>query len=517
MGSPKITGLKMRNMKALFAILLAVASNLTQVSSSRKTPDHYGVRIGHRVVSVVDEKYLSVCIDMNTLKYKWENLDFNSVKIQTLASGLAPSYLRFGGTTSGYFYFDPNDDPENLSTYLTDQTKFPMTKADISKLYDFTESVGWRLLLDLNALQRKDGKWEPSNTMELLEYMASTDRMANLDLQLGNEPNSYNYTYGTFITATQLAKDFLLLQDLIKTSPTLSKKCCGCKFVGPDITNPRIPKSKRPKRNLISGPYLKEYLQNVNGSIDAITWHHYYDNGRTATVDDYLSADILDSLQDMIDIIQDVTRTTGYQDSPLWLGETSSSFGGGAEALSDRYAAGFRWLDKLGLSAVNGLGAVMRQSFVRGRYALLYANTFDPSPDYWLSWIYKRLVGTRVLNVRVSDKKRNVRLYAHCTSQRSGYPEGSVVMYGMNLNDEAVLLQVGRQISTDRVDVYMLTPPGGDLHSKYVELNGVMLKMVDEATLPDLVPVLSSGDSLPMNPHSMAFYVFKNAHFTPCL
>ena len=61
-----------------------------------------------------------------------------------------------------------------------------LAENDINMLYDFTRTVGWRLLLDLNALQRKEGRWEPSNTMELLAHLADTDRMSNLDLQLGN-------------------------------------------------------------------------------------------------------------------------------------------------------------------------------------------------------------------------------------------------------------------------------------------------------------------------------------------
>ena len=56
---------------------------------------------------------------------------------------------------------------------------------------------------------------------------------------------------------------------------------------------------------------------------------------------------------------------------PLWLGETSSAYGGGAHGLSDRYVATFLWLDKLGQAAVHGYQVVIRQSFYHGCYAMI--------------------------------------------------------------------------------------------------------------------------------------------------
>ena len=67
----------------------------------------------------------------------------------------------------------------------------------------------------------------------------------------------------------------------------------------------------------------------------------YYIDGRTARLEDLISRVVLDSLRDQLSELQDTIAAARSSDRPVWLGETSSCWGGGAPGLSDRYVAGF--------------------------------------------------------------------------------------------------------------------------------------------------------------------------------
>ncbi len=90
-------------------------------------------------------------------------------------------------------------------------------------------------------------------------------------------------------------------------------------------------------------------------------------------------------------------------------------------------------MDKLGVSAQEGLKVVMRQTFYGGHYGLTDYNN-NPNPDYWLSYLHKKLVGQQVLSITYSDEQfgkmmnsanvsasQEIRLYAHCTKSSSRY------------------------------------------------------------------------------------------------
>ena len=66
----------------------------------------------------------------------------------------------------------------------------------------------------------------------------------------------------------------------------------------------------------------------------------YYCNSATAKLFNFFSVSMLDSLMDKIDeMLQIIDKAAFNRD--LWIGETSSTYGGGTPLYSSSYVAGF--------------------------------------------------------------------------------------------------------------------------------------------------------------------------------
>ncbi|OXB55240.1 hypothetical protein ASZ78_001074 [Callipepla squamata] len=498
-------------------------------------------------IGAVSPAFLSLTLDASLARDPRFVALLRHTKLHTLASGLSPGFLRFGGTNTDFLIFNPNKDstweekvlselqaerdvcgagpsftvvPELLLTQWPLQEKLLLTEHSWKKhknttitrntldiLHTFASCSGFRLVFGLNALLRRAGlRWDSSNARQLLGYCAQ--RGYNISWELGNEPNSFKKKSGIYIDGFQLGRDFIHLRQLLSQHPLYRH----AELYGPDVGQPR------------------KHTQHLLRS--------YYVNGRSATREDFLSPDVLDSFATAVRDVLEIVETT-VPGKKVWLGETSSAYGGGAPQLSNTYVAGFMWLDKLGLAARHGIDVVMRQVFFgAGSYHLVDAN-FEPLPDYWLSLLYKRLVGTRVLEASVEQADaRRLRVYLHCTNpQHPKYREGDVTLFALNLYNVTQRLQLPKQLWSKSVDQYLLLPHGKDSilsraradagkHAcvipsclgREVQLNGRLLQMVDDETLPTLHEMaLAPGSTLGLPAFSYGFYVIRNAKAIACI
>ncbi|XP_061141700.1 inactive heparanase-2 [Syngnathus typhle] len=516
---------------------------------------------------VLNDNFLSLQLDPSIISDGWL-VFLSSKRLVTLARGLSPAFLRFGGKRTDFLQFNnqknlakyrgPGPDyylknydddivhsdiamdkqngckvashpdmmlqlqrekaasthlvllKEQLSNIYSNVT---ITARSLDKLYNFADCAGLHLILGLNALHRNaDNSWNTSSTLTLLKYSAG--KKYNISWELGNEPNAYRSMVGRAVNSTQLAQDYTQLRTLLQSVRYYNR----AHLYGPN--------AGRPRRNAIL--LLDGFMKNAGSVIDAVTWQHYFQDGRVKKVEDFLKTRLLDVLREQITKVAKVvsTHTPGKK---VWLGGLGPAWSGGINNLSDTFAAAFLWANTLGMAAVQGIDVVLRHSFFDYGYTHLVDQHFNPLPDYWFSLIFKRLVGPRVLAVRVAALQRKpqtgrlirdkLRIYAHCTSYSNhNYARGSITIYIINLHRSRKKIKLAGTLRNKTVHQYLLQPYGNDgLKAKHVQLNGERLSMLDNETFPELKPkTLRAGRTIAMPPMTIGFYVIKNMNAYAC-
>ncbi|XP_019728319.1 heparanase isoform X2 [Hippocampus comes] len=336
------------NLRPLWALCVLCAISSSVEARVRLRGQGPG-RLLHRV----DPNFVSVTIDSSLAEDPLFMRMLSSPKVRVLAKALSPAFVRFGGTRQDFMQFQPQgksrgpkSQPKPLSGWweehllalwrkqkqrLTEedasrkyrQVKF--TESTLDELYTFANVSGLDLIFGLNALLRNDdNSWNSSNAQALLRYCE--ERRYRLSWELGNEPNSFEKKAGFRVNGDQLGRDFTRLREIMSQSPWHR----SARLYGPDVGQPR-----GRTVDLLDG-----FLHSGADAIDACTWHHYYVNGRDTSLEDFLDPKVLDSLVAKTKrVIEEVRRVSPGK--PVWLGETSSAYGGGAVGLSDTFAAGF--------------------------------------------------------------------------------------------------------------------------------------------------------------------------------
>eukprot|EP00045_Choanoeca_perplexa_P014940 m.179193 g.179193 ORF g.179193 m.179193 type:complete len:298 (-) comp16845_c0_seq7:43-936(-) len=271
--------------------------------------DTYQVTIDStKPFSTVDPRFISVTQDASVINHHWENFNFTSAVGLACLQALRPAYLRFGGTQADFLNYSFSSEQIGMSNH----SMVTMTARDFDLLYGyFVQQGGLDLVFGLNDLNSRNNQtlaWDPTGAEALLDYFASKNYTITA-LELDNEPDLDHEKNGN-ITAEQLSHDFDMLQSV------LQQRKLAIPVFGPDLAN--------------SPSYLSEFTKSQAISIErkvaAVTVHHYYGNSAKFQLADFLNIKTLDSLQDKLQELQDAKSSLG--NSPMYLGETSSTYGG---------------------------------------------------------------------------------------------------------------------------------------------------------------------------------------------
>lgn len=162
----------------------------------------------------------------------------------------------------------------------------------------------------------------------------------------------------------------------------------------------------------------------------------------------------------------------------------------------------FRFTDTHARLAKQGLDVMFTHALISGSNGLIDEKTFKPNASYWSALLWKRLMGSKVLDA--GAHRPGLRLYAHC---QRGAP-GGVTLLAINLENRPKSLTI-----SSPAGLYALTAT--DMESKALMLNGRALALDAGDRLPAIDPVTVRGQ-VTIAPHSVNYISLPRANNSAC-
>lgn len=488
-------------------------------------------------------------------------IDLNA--IAPYAAQLAPFLLRVGGSLQDQYYFNEggrpchyddehdNDNKTNASQFPVDPTNRLgygdgcIDKTKLREIAEFCHQVGCRLIWGLNGMDgrsgakgktNRDGPWNSSNTIAMLQYMRDID-MPLYAVTLGNEI----WGEKAFLTLQQTIDAFAELQNILtRLWPYPARQPLMAGFDGD------VPKGQVDfVRNVLH--QMKE--QEIH--LDVLTYHDYpLGNGADPNVV-FHALHHNPAVGQLARQYQQLAKNHTKDDDtgnrmPVWLSEGGGAFNSGSVTATATAASGFWYLDALAMTALAGHDHFCRQTLAGGNYGLLQlplsrhetSNNEDSSdeaapfalPDYWNALLYQRILGKIRYEFKgpVTCNEEDTAQSSHSSSPLSSqyieqvkfyvyeskqYSDGMAIL-GINFNKNVSC--GGHFFNHPWIwQEYKLTAAKKQQYAPWettsLFLNGKVLQVDEDGNFPQLQGKTAAGDTLWLEPYSYGFFEFYKA------
>ena len=418
-------------------------------------------------------------------------IDLSDPRLRKLAAALGPAYLRVSGTWANATYFDDRGDhatspPKGFGGVLTRQ--------QWTRVVDFARAVDAKLVTSFEAVaETRDvsGVWTPTQAGKLIAFthaiggsIAAAEFINEPDLARNGAPDRYD--------AAGFARDIAAVRSFLRQASPQTI-LLGPGTISGEGTNGALSPDK--------------LLAASSSMFDAISYHHYgapsqrctrqAPREETALSDDWMSD------AERAEAFYAGLRDKYAPGKALWITETAdASCGGNPRDAS--FLDSFRYLDQLGRMAQRGVQVVMHNTLAASDYGLLDERDFTPRPNYWAALLWRKLMGTTVLDPGVSASPQ-LHLYAHCLRGQ----QGGVALLAIN-KDRTHAQSLGLSTSASR---YTLT--AADLTTTNTKLNGRDLRLDAHGELPSLRGEPVAGP-LDLPPASISFLAVAGAGNPAC-
>jgi hypothetical protein len=504
-------------MKQLTSYLASTLIGLSFSCTSQKEIADASARIDFsdmEKIAEVDERYQSVNVEMCEvvggdfwvpysqidtakvralgfagLKQSIPSINLYDEKLRTLSKALGPMYIRVSGTWANTTYFQDNDEPKLEEA--PEGYENVLTRAEWKGVIDFCKAMDARLVTSFaisNGMRDANGNWTAAQAGPLLAYTKSIGGEIYA-AEMFNEPSHASHGgVPEGYDAAQYAEDFVAFKEFV------SEAAPDMKIMGPGSTGeggimPGIDSTMTTDQLLTASPAPE---------FDIFSYHYYGGVSQRCrgqlTPENALTDDWLSKTEEGLAYYEEA-RDQYLPDAPIWLTETAEAACGG-NPWAATYVDSFRYLEQLGRLAKKGVQVVMHNTLAASEYALLDQDTHNPRPNYWAALLWSKLMGKQVYDAQALVDGPDI--FVHNLKNTS---DGFAVL--LVNPDEA---ETSFQIPADAMQ-YLLT--ADDILSKEVKLNGEVLQLNPEGTLPEIQGKNVQAGEVVMPSQSIMFLTFS--------
>lgn len=426
--------------------------------------------------------------------------DLSNRRFRNLVAALGPLYIRYGGTTTNTVYFQDNDEPK--LDQAPEGFKAVLTRKRWREALDFAKAVDARIYTGFSVghgVRDQAGTWTPRHAQAWMNYNRSIGGEIYA-AELFNEPNMEghsdrlgNYTAADFVRDYHIYHAFMAKADpRIKLVGPSDVETGGGSMAGLPSTVDYLTTEPRPRFDVISYHFYPAIAERCAGT----------DSPRGIRQEDALSEEYL-ARQDAPFQARKRLRDQFAPGAPIWNTETGGAACGGTR-WQTTFLDSFRFIDTQARLAKQGMDAIFTHAILSGSNGVIDEKTFTPNANYWAALLWRRLVGTQVLDA--GELAPGLHVYAHCLRGT----RGGVTVMAINLESAPARIDA----ASGSAELYALTAP--ELTSRVVLLNGTPLAIGADDTLPDIVPETLDGEQIELAGHSVNFITFPQAANRHC-
>jgi hypothetical protein len=424
-------------------------------------------------------------------------IDLVSPRLRSLATALGPAYMRVSGTWANTTYFAESD--ETLSTPPSGFSSV-LRREHWKGVIDFARAVDAGIVTSMATspgVRDAAGLWQSDQARRLFAYtkavggrIAAAEFMNEPTLAaMGGAPKGYD--------AAAYGRDFKAFHAFVKTSE-------------PDliVLGPGSVGETAASQSSMEAIGTRDLLAASGPGIDAFSYHHYGAvSQRCSGIPGQITAEAALSEQwlastDRTHAFYQMLRDEFAPAKRMWLTETAGAACGG-DPWASTFLDTFRYLDQLGRLARAGVQVVAHNTLASSDYGLLDEKTLRPRPNYWAALLWRRLMGTTVLDAGVH---LGTHVYAHC---RREVP-GAVTLLAIN-TDRTTAAVLRLPTTSER---YTLS--ADHLQSPGVKLNGAALELGANDEFPHVAGVGSPPGSVELAPATITFLTIADSGNRAC-